>query len=102
MEFRRSRLEYPESQESEGRSCYLLSFRTSASAADSKQHSLREMALRELRLRGVASPYLSCVAAAKFSLHSKCRCLQPCTGRIAVFPAISSTVRRNTASRVPC
>src|SRR6266849_5874846 len=102
MEFRRSRLEHPESQESEGHNCYLLSFRTSASVADSKHHSLREMALRELPLRGVDSPYLSCVAAAKFSVRSKCRRPQPCIGRIAVFLAISSTVRRNTASRVPC
>src|SRR6266403_1653555 len=101
MEFRRSRLEHPESQESEGHS-YLLSFRTSASAADSKQHSLPEMTLRGPPLRGVDSSYLSCVAAAKFSLRSKCRRPQPCTGRIAVFLAISSTVRRNTASRVPC
>src|SRR6266850_2288334 len=102
MEFRRWRLEHPEFQESEGHSCYLLSFRMSALAADSKQHSLPEMALRGPPLRGVASSYLSCVAAAKFSVRSKYRRPQPCTGRIAVFPAISSTVHRKTASRDPC
>src|SRR5947209_19841760 len=91
MEFQRSRLEHPESQESEGHS-YLLSFRT----------SLPEMTLRGPPLRGVDSSFLSCVASANFSLRSKCRQPQPCNGRIAVFLAISSTVRRNTAPRVPC
>src|SRR6266850_7232116 len=100
MEFRRSRLEHTESQEPAGHS-NLLSFRTSASAGDSKRHSLAELTLRGLPLHYVVSSYLSCVAAAKFSLRSKCRRLQPCTGRIAVSPAISSTVRHNIASRVP-
>src|SRR5882672_1653445 len=101
MELQRSLPKLPESQEPAGHR-YLLCVRTSASKADSKQHSLQEMALRELPLYGVDSSYLSCVVAVKFSPRSKCRRPQPCTDRIAVFPAISSTVRRNTASRVLC
>src|SRR5216683_2440385 len=102
MEFRRSRLEHPEFPEPEGHSCCFLSFRTSASAADSKQHSLQEMTLRGPPLHYVVSLNLSCVGAAMISSRSKCWHAQPCTGRIAVSPAISSTVRRKTASRVPC
>src|SRR6266403_403261 len=101
MEFQWSRLEHPDSQEPEGHS-YLLSFRTSASAADSQQHSLPELTLRGPPLRGVAWSYLSCFVAAKISARTKCPRPQPCTDRIAAFPAISSTVRRNIASRVLC
>src|SRR6266850_8398344 len=101
MEFRRSRLEHRESQELAGRS-YLASVQTRASAADAKQHSLSEMALRGQPLRGVDSSHWSCVAAAKFSLRSKCQRPQPCTDRIAVSPAISSTVRHNTGCPAPC
>src|SRR6266404_300061 len=99
MEFRGSRLEHPDFQEPAGHS-YLLAFRTSVSGADSKQRSLPELTLRGPPLRGVDSSYLSCVAAAKFSLRSKWRRPQPCTDRIAAFPAISSTVRHSIASRV--
>src|SRR5216684_5104387 len=102
MEFRRSLLEHPESQESEGHSCYLLSFPTSASAADSKQHSLPEMTLRGRPLHYVVSLNLSCLGAPMISARSRSRRPQPCTGRNAVSPAISSTVHRKTASRVLC
>src|SRR6266404_1541078 len=99
MEFQRSRVEHPDFQEPAGHS-YLLAFRTSVSGADSKQRSLPELTLRGPPLRGVDSLYLSCVVAAKISARTKCRRPQLCTDRIAAFPAISSTVRRNTASRV--
>src|SRR5882672_9815589 len=101
MEFQWSRLEHPDSQEPAGHS-YLLALRTSVSGADSKQRSLPELTPRGPPLRGVASSYLSCVVAAKISARTKCQRPQPCTDRIAAFPAISSTVRRNIASRVPC
>src|SRR5882724_8209834 len=76
--------------------------RTPHWADDAKQHSLQEMTLRKQPLRGVDSSHLSFVAATEFSLRSKFRRPQPCTDRIAVFPATSSTARHNTASRGPC
>src|ERR1700674_1788225 len=101
MELRRSRLEHPEAQELAGHNS-LLSVRTLASAVDSNQHFLPERVLRELPPHCVVLSHLGCVVAAKISSRSISRHPQPCTDRIAVFPAISSTARHNTASRAPC